>query len=121
MTPPPEREPPKGPRRRGVSKVEGKHRPEQVGDVLKSYLKESGLEGRVEQAAVIPEWEALVGRKIAEIAEPLFITMDATLFIAVESNPWMTELQLMEPELLRAINAVAGRLPVRRLRFQLRR
>lgn len=98
-----------------------KRRPEAIGDVLKSYLKESGLEARVEQVAVIPEWAALVGSKIAAVAEPLFITTDATLFIAVRSNPWMTELQLMEPELLRAINAVAGRLPVRRLRFQLMR
>lgn len=95
--------------------------PEPVGDVLKAFLKDSGLEARVEQTAVIPEWAALVGPEIAAIAEPLYVTTDGTLFIAVRSNPWMAELQLMEPELLRAINAVAGRLPVRRLRFQHKR
>jgi len=98
-----------------------KRRPEAIGDVLKAYLKESGLEARVEQSAIIPEWPTLVGNKIAAIAQPRFVTTDGTLFIAVQSNPWMTELQLMEPELLRAINAVTGRLPVRRLRFQLLR
>lgn len=107
--------------RRGGIGGEQKHRPEAVGDVLKAYLKETGLEARVEQVAIIPEWSTLVGKKIAEVAEPLFITNDATLFVAVRSNPWMAELQLMEPELLRAINAVAGRTPVRRLRFQLMR
>jgi predicted nucleic acid-binding Zn ribbon protein len=98
-----------------------KHRPETVADVLKSYLETSGLGSRVEQAAIIPEWPTLVGVKIAEIATPQFITPDGTLFIAVKSNPWMNELQMMEAELLRAINAVAGRLPVKKLRFQLAR
>jgi predicted nucleic acid-binding Zn ribbon protein len=98
-----------------------KRHPEQIADVLKAYLKETGLKARVEQAAAIPEWPSLVGEQIASVTEPLFITMDGTLFIAVRTNAWMTELQLMEPELLGALNAVAGRLPIRKLRFQLMR
>jgi predicted nucleic acid-binding Zn ribbon protein len=104
-----------------VSNDRNKRHPEPLADVLKSYLKTSGLGDRVEQSAIIPEWVTLVGVKIAEVATPQFITPDGTLFIAVRSNPWMSELQLMEPELLRAINAVAGRLPVKKLRFQLAR
>jgi predicted nucleic acid-binding Zn ribbon protein len=100
---------------------DSKRHPEQIANVLKAYLKETGLEARVEQAAVIPEWPALLGEQIASVTNPLFITLDGTLFVAVKTNSWMTELQLMEPELLRTLNGVAGRQPIRRLRFQLMR
>jgi predicted nucleic acid-binding Zn ribbon protein len=100
---------------------EPKRHPEQIADVLKAYLKETGLEVRVEQAAVIPEWAGLVGLKIATVTEPLFVTPDATLFVAVQTHAWMTELQLMEPELLRALNSTPGRPHIRKLRFQLMR
>jgi predicted nucleic acid-binding Zn ribbon protein len=49
------------------------------------------------------------------------ITADGTLFVAVRTNSWMTELSLMEPELLRALNAKEDRLPIRRIRWVLKR
>jgi len=98
-----------------------KHRPEALGDVLKSFLKESGLNDRVEQAAVVPEWPALVGPRIAAETAPLYVTADGTLFVAVRTHAWMTELQLMAPELLRALNGAEGRAPVKKLRFVLQR
>ena len=100
---------------------EARRHPESISDVLKAYLKETGLAVRVEEAAVVPEWPALVGERIAAVTEPLFVTPDAMLFVAVRTNAWMTELQLMEPELLRALNASAGRLAIRKIRFQLMR
>jgi predicted nucleic acid-binding Zn ribbon protein len=94
-------------------------RPVRIGDAITSYLRESGLDERVVQAAVVPEWEKLVGREIAMVTEPLFVTLDGTLFVAVRTNAWMTELQLMEPQLVRALNTDADRPRVKRLRFQL--
>jgi len=96
-------------------------KPSILGDVLANLLKESGLAERVEQAAVVPEWAALVGPAIAAVTEPMSVTADGTLFVAVRTNAWMNELSLMEPELLRTINGVAGRLPVRRIRWLLQR
>ena len=98
-----------------------RHIPEALGDVLKSFLKSSGLEPRIEQAAVIPEWPALVGTRVAAETTPLYVTVDGTLFVAVRTNAWMTELQLMVPELLAALNNQEGRTPVRKLRFVLQR
>ena len=98
-----------------------KRRPSAIGDVLAGVLADAGIAERVEQAAIVPEWVELVGRSIAAVTEPLYITADGTLFVAVNTNGWMTELALMEPELLRALNAKDGRAPVRKLRFQLRR
>ncbi len=98
-----------------------KRRPAAIGDLLAGVLEQAGIAERVEQAAVVPEWPTLVGAQIASVTEPLYITGDGTLFVAVSTNGWMTELALMEPDLLRALNAKDGRAPVRKLRFQLRR
>jgi predicted nucleic acid-binding Zn ribbon protein len=96
-------------------------KPEPLGTILDAFLRESGLGERVEQAGLIPEWPRLVGPQVAAVTEPRLITADGTLFVSVTTNAWMTELSLMEPELLRAINAHPGRLPVRKIRWQLRR
>jgi predicted nucleic acid-binding Zn ribbon protein len=101
--------------------VDPREKPAPLSDVLAKLLKESGLAERVEQAAVVPEWPTLVGPAISAVTEPLLVTADGTLFVAVRTNAWMTELSLMEPELLRAINAKPDRAPVRRIRWQLKR
>jgi predicted nucleic acid-binding Zn ribbon protein len=96
-------------------------KPAAIGDVLAGVLQETGIAARVEQAAIIPEWSALVGAQIAAVAEPMSVTADGTLFVNVTTNAWMNELSLMEPELLRALNAKEGRVPVKRIRWLLRR
>ena len=45
----------------------GKKRPVQLGDAISSYLEQSGLAQRVEEASVVPDWEALVGKGIANV------------------------------------------------------
>jgi predicted nucleic acid-binding Zn ribbon protein len=102
---------------RGGSK---RRKPERVSDVIAGYFEESGLAARVDQAAVIPEWPSLVGAQVAAVTQPRSVTPDGTLFVWVTTNAWMMELSLMEPELLRALNAKNDRLPVRRIRWQLR-
>jgi len=98
-----------------------KKKPSVLGDVLAGVLRDSGVAERVEQAGLIPEWPALVGPQIAKVTEPMSITADGTMFVQVTTNAWMNELSLMEPELLRALNAKPGRAPVKRIRWLLRR
>ena len=100
----------------------GRHKkPSSVGDVLAGVLRDSGIAERVEQARLIPEWPALVGAQIAAVTEPTSIAADGTMFVRVTTNAWMNELSLMEPELLRALNATEGRAPVKRIRWLLKR
>jgi predicted nucleic acid-binding Zn ribbon protein len=96
-----------------------KRKPESIGNVVASWLGESGLAGRVEQAAVVPEWPNLVGPQIAAVTTPQSITANGTLFVAVTTNAWMNELSLLEPELLRSLNTKSGRIPIRRIRWVL--
>ena len=97
------------------------NRPTPLGDVLASVLRQAGISERVAQAAVVPEWTSLVGTQIAAVTEPLSVAPDGTLFVAVATHAWMTELSLLEPELLRQLNAVPGRPPIARLRMVLKR
>ena len=96
-------------------------KPSSIADVLAGVLRNTGIAARVEQAGILPEWSALVGEQIAAVTEPMSITADGTLFVNVTTNAWMNELSLMEPELLRALNSKDGRVPVKRIRWLLKR
>ena len=98
-----------------------KQKPERVANVVADFLAQRGLRDRVEQAGIIPEWPQLVGEQIAAVTEPRSITANGTLFVAVQTNAWMNELSLLEPELLRSLNARAKRAPIKRIRWQLAR
>jgi predicted nucleic acid-binding Zn ribbon protein len=98
-----------------------KRKPETLGNILANVLDQSGLAQRVEQASIIPDWPKLVGPQIAKVTEPQSISANGTLFVHVTTNAWMNELSLLEPELLRSLNAGEGRIPVRRIRWLLKR
>jgi predicted nucleic acid-binding Zn ribbon protein len=98
-----------------------KKKPSMLGDVLAGVLRDTGVAARVEQAGLIPEWPSLVGPQIALVTEPTSITADGTMFVKVTTNAWMNELSLMEPELLKALNGKPDRVPVKRIRWLLRR
>ena len=96
-------------------------RPQPISVAISQFLENSGLRDRVEQASVVPEWPTLVGDQIAAVTEPLSVTVDGTLFVAVRTHAWMSELSLLEPELLASLNRREGRPPVRKIRWQLMR
>lgn len=72
-------------------------------DVLKGYLARAGFGERLKQASVVEDWPRIVGAKIASISQPEAVTRDGTLFVRVKSAPWMQELQLLTPELLKRL------------------
>jgi predicted nucleic acid-binding Zn ribbon protein len=98
-----------------------KRAPAALSDVLASVLQSAGLTDRVAQAGVIPEWARLVGGQIATVTEPIGLQQDGTLVVMVATHSWMQELSLLEPELLKSLNADASRPPVMKLRWVLRR
>lgn len=100
-----------------MSKRKGK--PERIGDAVSSFLERAGLAARVEQAAIVPEWEQLVGPQIATVTTPIMVTRDGTLFVACRTNAWMQELSLMEPQLLASLNAKEGRARIRKIHWRL--
>ncbi len=100
---------------------EKRRKPVPISEALSGFLKHRGLAKRMEQTEAIVDWPRVVGSQISAITTPISITPDGTLFVAVATHSWMTELSLMEPDLLAALNSVEGREKVRKIRFQLRR
>jgi predicted nucleic acid-binding Zn ribbon protein len=98
-----------------------KKKPATISDVVKSVLSANKIGDRIRQAHIIPDWASLVGPQIAKVTEPLSITPQGTLFVAVQTNAWMTELSLLEPELLKKLNVKTGRLSIKRIRWQIQR
>ena len=95
--------------------------PRPIGEVLKGYLRASGLDARVERAQVLVEWASFVGPQIASVTEPRTVTEDGTLFVGVKTHAWMNELSMLERSLLAKINARAGREPIKKIRWELLR
>jgi len=87
-----------------------------LAEALAGYLKESGLEERFEEAAVVPEWAERVGPAIAAVTVPLSVS-HGTLRVGVRSSAWLSELHLVEREIVRRLNAgrTSGR--ISRIRF----
>lgn len=102
-----------------MSEHDGKPAP--IRDVLRGFLRDRGLDARVERAQVLVEWASLVGPQIASVTVPRIVTEDGTLFVGVKTHGWMSELSMMERALLAKINATEGRDPIRRIRWELLR
>ncbi|HSJ24504.1 MAG TPA: DUF721 domain-containing protein [Longimicrobiales bacterium] len=93
-----------------------KNRPEKLGDALQEYLRDSGLEERIEEANVVPEWEERVGAAIAAVTVPVRVSR-GTLLVAVRTSGWLMELRLMERDILQRINDGRDRGRIQRIRF----
>jgi len=93
--------------------------PTAVGEALRSYLAKSGLATRLAHARVIPDWPGLVGPQIARVTAPESVTPDGTLFVRVATSAWMTELQLMGPQIMAAINTGRGAGRIKSIRWLL--
>ena len=98
-----------------------KQKPVPIAAAVEGFLAQAGLAKRVEQATVVPEWASLVGPQIAAVTDPISVTPDGVMFVAVKTHSWMTELSLMEPELLASLNRREGRPPGQKIRGQLMR
>jgi predicted nucleic acid-binding Zn ribbon protein len=74
-----------------------------IGEALSQYLARRGLKARVDQARVLDDWPELVGPQIARVTAPEGISEDGMLFVRVATAPWMQELQMQSPAILRQL------------------
>ena len=100
---------------------EKKRKPVPIAEAVSGFLSQHGLVKRVQQATALEDWPKVVGDRIAAVTKPLSITPDGVLFVAVSTHSWMTELALMEPELLAALNLGRAQEKVRKIRYRLDR
>jgi predicted nucleic acid-binding Zn ribbon protein len=95
-----------------------KKKPTQLTDALKSFLRNTEVGERIEEAAVVPEWAERVGPAIAAVTVPLRVNR-GTLFVGVRSSSWLMELKLIEREILGRLNAGRERGKISKISFQM--
>src|SRR6185503_20761920 len=76
---------------------------ESLGSVLEQSLKRLDLVARLDQYAVWPIWNDVVGAMIARNAQPEKIR-NGTLFVKVSSPVWMQQLQFMKEMIAGKLN-----------------
>jgi len=76
---------------------------ETLGAVLEQSLKRLDLEHRLDEYAVWPIWNEVVGAVIARNAQPEKIR-NGTLFVKVSSPVWMQQLQFMKDMIAGKLN-----------------
>jgi len=85
--------------------VSESRRPATLAEALQSWLKQSGMSKRLQQAGIVQQWAELVGPQIAAVTAPEAVTPDGVLRVRVETAAWANELSLMTPRILARINA----------------
>jgi predicted nucleic acid-binding Zn ribbon protein len=76
---------------------------ERVGDVLDHSLKRLDLAPRLDEYGVWPIWNDVVGKAIANNAQPEKIR-NGTLFVKVTSPVWLQQLQFMKEMITEKLN-----------------
>ena len=90
--------------------------PKQVRETLQKYLDKAGISEKIEAASVVPDWPRLVGEGIAGVTTPLRVT-NGVLVVGVQSSAWLSELKLMEREIIKRLNAEKDRGKISAIRF----
>lgn len=93
-----------------------KDAPKQVRETLQKYLDKAGISEKIEAASVVPDWPRLVGEGIAGVTTPLRVT-NGVLVVGVQSSAWLSELKLMEREIIKRLNAEKVRGKISGIRF----
>ena len=78
-----------------------------IRDVIRAYLKESGLEKPLKERKLIQSWEALLGKSVARATTRIFIK-DRKLFVYLSSSVIRNELFMLQDEILKKLNESAG-------------
>lgn len=65
------------------------------------------------------KWPKLVGAQLAMVSRPRSISQHGVLRVGVDTPAWLEELEGMEPQFRRSIQARIGGVLVERIRFQL--
>jgi predicted nucleic acid-binding Zn ribbon protein len=80
---------------------------QRIGDVLKSYIEENKLDGKLSELDLIKSWEEVMGKTVSRYTKNLFIH-NKVLFVDTSSPIIRTELLMMKEEIRSRLNETAG-------------
>ena len=80
---------------------------EQIGDVLRQFLRQQGLETPLNEYRLVDAWKDVVGPVIARYTTNLFIK-NQVLYVSLSSSVIRQELMMGREMLIRNLNAQVG-------------
>lgn len=83
------------------------HDPTAVGSALHDLVSARGWAARADASAVLARWSELVGDQTAAHCQPVGLD-DGTLRVRADSSAWATQLRLLAPRLVAAVNDRVG-------------
>ncbi len=89
---------------------------QKIDKILDSIVQSMGLEKKLEENKALLLWEDVVGRNIAMHTKPIKIK-GSRLFVSADSASWRNELAFLRPEIIRKLNAMAGKVVVEEIVF----
>ena len=82
-------------------------RPAAVADLLSAFLRGTPAEERIKEGGIWLIWEDAVGSRIASHAQPVAFR-DGVLTVAVDSSPWLQQLNFLKRDLIAKVNEKIG-------------
>ena len=81
--------------------------PQPVSGILKTVLRQCGLEQRLEQREPLDAWKDVVGEEIAQHSKAVDIK-EGVLILEADHGAWRQELTLLLPMIINKFNALYG-------------
>ena len=78
-----------------------------IASVIKDYLKEAQIEGKLKEVQVVNSWEELVGKTIARRTNRIYIK-NGKLYLHINSSIVKNELLMFREGIIKRINTNAG-------------
>jgi predicted nucleic acid-binding Zn ribbon protein len=78
-----------------------------LAEVIKDYLKEMNMEGKLNEVGLINSWEEIVGKAISSRTSNIYIK-DKVLYVHLNSSVVRNELLMLRQELMEKLNQKAG-------------
>jgi predicted nucleic acid-binding Zn ribbon protein len=86
-----------------------------LGDAIQKFLKESGLDEKLQQHRVASYWDAVLEGKIAAATKYIKVK-DGVVSVGLESSVARQELHMRKTEIIAALNAKMGSAYVKEIR-----
>jgi len=74
-----------------------------VPEVLKRVLVRRGMERRIKELWILPQWREIVGEKISQHTQPITVKK-GNLFVRVDNSGWLTQLTYLKEKIISQIN-----------------
>lgn len=91
-------------------------KPESVGDVLRSLLDETSLQGRIDELKAAEIWNSVVGPDIAALCKKPSVK-NGVMTVGVSNASLRNDLMLSRSQIISVINGIIGKDTIKEIKF----